>query len=352
MFVFIDRSGQCKLLEDVPDVFKIGHSSNITPRKQNTLFRDNFVAGRSLQGRASVIEPLLLVVPSNSQTPVTPNVDTPVTPGVDTPTVPNTDTPVPPVVDTPTIPEVDDPTPPQPPPTVVSFDFKAFTIDQSRPSVELSATSTAIDTSTPTFKVGSDLFDVANNSDSDFSQSIGGYSVSWGYWGEFTTSSVARNVTNSGGSSGLLWAAYEASDPTVVGSRTGSFSRFSNIADSLVSGTQGAVSNLQVQMDVNFDTGNVTNGALSANTPNDTWVAVFDGQIQSGDLDLQMNGASVIDSSPATPSPARDASGFIAGDFIGANVEAIIGAFGLSEDANPSNHIEGVFVVEEVGASQ
>ena len=100
-------------------------------------------------------------------------------------------------------------------------------------------------------------------------------------------------------------------------------------------------------MDINFDTGNVTNGALSANTPNDTWVAVFDGQIQAGDLDLQMNGASVIDSNPGTSSIPRDADGFIAGDFVGQNAEAIIGAFGLSENADPSNHIEGVFILEE-----
>ncbi|MEE9328296.1 MAG: hypothetical protein V3U71_13505 [Cocleimonas sp.] len=65
----------------------------------------------------------------------------------------------------------------------------------------------------------------------------------------------------------------------------GSFSRYENITDSLLSGSQGEVRNLPIQMDVNFDTGNVTNGALSANTSSDTWVVVFDGKIQSGDLD-------------------------------------------------------------------
>ncbi len=100
-------------------------------------------------------------------------------------------------------------------------------------------------------------------------------------------------------------------------------------------------------MDVNFDTGNVTNGAFSANTPNETWVAVFDGTIEAGDLDLQMNGASVIDSNPNTPSPAREANGFIAGDFVGNNAEAVLGAFGLSEDTNPDNHIEGVLLIEQ-----
>lgn len=97
-------------------------------------------------------------------------------------------------------------------------------------------------------------------------------------------------------------------------------------------------------MDVSFDTGNITNGALLANTPNEIWVGVFDGQIQAGDLNLQMNGASVINSNPNTP---RDTNGFIAGDFVGVNAEVIIGAFGLSEEVGSSNHIEGVFILED-----
>jgi len=225
--------------------------------------------------------------------------------------------------------------------------YKAFTIDQSQPSKELSATASAINTPTPTFSVGLNSLNVLNNSVTDYQQSVGGYAVSWGFWGEFSSSSSAQNIINPE-DDGLLWATYEATDPDIVSARTGSFARYESINDSLLSGSQGAVSNLAVQMDVNFDTGNVSNGALSANTPTDTWVAVFDGQIQAGDLDLQMNGASVIDSDPSTTSPPRDAGGFIAGDFVGTNAEAIIGAFGLSEDANAANHIEGVFVVEEL----
>ena len=175
-------------------------------------------------------------------------------------------------------------------------------IDQSNPAQELDSKASQLLTPTPTFTVGLNSLNVLNDSVSDYQQSVGGYPVSWGYWGEFSTSLSARNVANST-SSGLLWTTYEATDPDVVAARTGSFSRYETINDSLISGSQGAVSNLAVQMDVNFDTGNVTNGALSANTPNDTWVAVFDGQIQAGDLDLQMNGASVIDSNPATASP-------------------------------------------------
>lgn len=235
-----------------------------------------------------------------------------------------------------------------PVPSVPVFGFKAFTINQSKPSQEIGSRSTAIGAPEPTFKVGlNNLNNVDGGLVTDFQQSVGGFPVSWGYWGEFTTSDGKSSVSSEDSAlDGLIWASYESSDPSIVGARTGTFSRYGTITDSLLSGSS-AVSNLQVQMDMNFESGNVTNGALSANTTNDTWVAVFDGQISEGDLDLQLNGASVIDSDPSTSSPVRDASGFIAGDFVGNNAEAIIGAFGLSEDGNTSNHIEGVFIVED-----
>jgi len=68
-----------------------------------------------------------------------------------------------------------------------------------------------------------------------------------------------------------------------------------------------------------------------------------------GDLDLNLNGGSVINSDPANESPLRDLdeASFISGNFVRGNAEAIIGSFGLSEEnVNIPNHIEGVFIVE------
>ena len=303
MFIFIDHLGKCTGLNEVPDVFREGHSSNINIPESNNLLASSYVTGKLLLASPAAINPTIEVL-ANNQPPLAVN-------------------------------------------PVVTYDVNAFAIDQSRPSTELDAKASALNTATPTFKVGLNLLDnAAGGVVQNFQQSVGGYAVSWGYWGEFDSTLASRNVDNST-NRGLLWATYEASDPSVVSARTGSFSRYENISDSLLSASAGTANNLQVQMDINFESGAVSNGALSANTPNETWVAVFDGQITSGDLDLQMNGASVIDSDPNTPSPARDASGFIAGDFIGDNAEAILGAFGLSEDANPDNNIEGVFIVEE-----
>jgi len=224
---------------------------------------------------------------------------------------------------------------------------KALTVDQNNPSQNGKGAASALNSATPTFSVGNTVLNNANSSVSDFKQNIGGYPVSWGYWGETTRDSIngiAKNVAQSTGS-GLLWTTYESSSIDSVLARSGT-AQYNTVVDSLVSGSQGPVSNLAIQMDVNFDSGNVTNGALSANTSRDTWIGVFDGKVQNGDLSLQLNGASVIDSNPATASPARDASGFIDGDFVGDQAQGVVGAFGLSEDNNNANHVEGVFVVE------
>jgi len=286
MFVFIDRLGNCKGLRQVPKVFRTGHSSNISNPA-------NLNLSSLKKTRTAAFEPLLQTLPVTKK----------------------------------------------------SFNHNGLNIDLSRSSTEITSKASAIGTSTPTFKVGLDQYDLASGGRvSNFQQSVGGYKVSWGYWNQFSTSPAASQQNL--GRNGMIWAAYDPSDTSIVAARTGTL-RYDNVTDSLLSGSAGAVNNLQVQMDVNFESGNVTNGALSANTKSDTWVAVFDGKITAGDLDLQLNGASVIDSNPATPSPARDASGFIAGDFVGNNAEAIIGGFGLSEDNVESNHIEGTFIVEE-----
>ncbi len=349
MFIFIDRLGKCKGLLQVPEVFRAGHSSNISAVKASK--RSNFVAGVSgVLGKQLVIEPLVQGVPGKP--PVVPVVTTPpVTPPPVTPPVVTPPTVTPPVVTPPTVtPPVVIPPVTTTPPPVVTYDFNALNINQASPSSELDAKATALKVNSPTFKVGLNLFNLAaGGSITDYQESVGTFPVSWGYWNSVTSSS-GKNIAGSS-SNGLIWATYDPTDNGIVAARSGTFSRYGTITDSLVSGSAGLVSNLAIQMDVNFSDGVVTNGALSANTAHETWVAVFDGKILKGDLDLDLNGASVINSSPSATAGnlPRDASGFIAGDFVGDRAQAIVGGFGLSEDAKPSNHIEGVFLIKERG---
>jgi len=181
----------------------------------------------------------------------------------------------------------------------------------------------------------------ANSATTDFAQSIGGYDVSWGQWSSTTSSTNDRNTANE---DNMLWTVYETSPMDSVSTKTGTV-QYNQVVDSIMGSSQGNVTNLGVDMNVDFDSGNVSNGVLSANTNSDTWVGLFDGQIQNGDLELQMTDASVISANPSTIGSIRDATGSISGDFIGDQAEGVVGAFEISED-NTTNHIEGIFVVE------
>lgn len=303
MFVFMNKQGRCKGLQKIPPVFATGHSSNVSSRKSvNAKQKLSAGAKRSkLLGRRLDFEPMLQEAPSKALSI-----------------------------------------------KATTYDFDGFNVDQSQPSTEIASESSAIDSSTPIFKVGLDLFKVKEGGGTlNFQQSIGDLPVSWGYWESFSkTQALINDSSIISNQKGMIWTSYQKTDPNVVVARTGTFFRYEAITDSLLKSSAGSVKNLQVQMDVNFESGNVTNGALSANTSSETWVAVFDGEITSGDLDLQMNGASVVNSDPATSSSPRDASGFITGDFVGDSAKAIVGGFGLSEDKNTSNHIEGTFIVK------
>ncbi len=219
---------------------------------------------------------------------------------------------------------------------------KAMVINRATSSGVINASTTTTNTATPTFEVnGTVMNSNTHTAITDFTQSIEGYDVSWGSWAGYTSST---NGTNTQMDDVLLWTTYESSSADIVSAKTGTI-RYDNVVDSLSSGSQGGVSNLDVNMDVNFDSGAVSNGVLSANTSSDTWVGLFDGQVQNGDLNLQMNDARVLSSDPSAPILVRDASGSINGDFIGDQAQGVIGAFELSED-NSTNHIEGVFIVE------
>ncbi len=287
MFVFIDRLGKCKGLSQVPIIFTKGHSSDvasIASQKQNNIIaaavatqKQNNVTSNTLHSEPLVIQPLLQSVP----------------------------------------------------PLENLFKYSAYNINQNNPTEEVQATSTTFDSSKPIFNVGLGIIDSANGVVvNNFKQSVGGYDVSWGYWG--ATSQLPR---------GMTWATYRPTNFDQNVTRTGSFS-YGNVVDSLLSSSAGTGNTLQVNMDVNFDSATVTNGRLQVDNAAETWVAVFDGEVKEGDLNLHLNGASVISST------VKDAQGFITGDFIGKNADAIVGAFGLREVDNKANHVEGVFIVK------
>lgn len=188
--------------------------------------------------------------------------------------------------------------------------------------------------------------DVTANLDavSRFSQNIGGYPVGWGRWNSYSASPISGGVlTPTNDDNGLLWSTYQATSSDVVESRIGAV-RYDGVVDGLAQSSMGAVSNMAVQMDVDFNSGQISNGTISAQVPDYTWVGVFDGQVTDGKLGLSFNGGSLVNANSGINSHV---SGNIQGDFVGNNAKGITGGFNMVEDANNSHQIEGLFLIEE-----
>jgi len=178
---------------------------------------------------------------------------------------------------------------------------------------------------------------------SRFSQNIGGYPVGWGRWNSYSASPISGGVLAPvTDDNGLLWSTYQATDSDIVESRIGEV-RYDTAVDGLAQSSMGTVSNMAVQMDVDFTSGQISNGAISAQVPDHTWVGVFDGQISNGKLGLNFNGGSLVN---ANSDISSHVSGNIQGDFVGNNAEGITGGFNMVEDANNNNQIEGLFLIE------
>nr|CAA6821282.1 MAG: FecR family protein [uncultured Thiotrichaceae bacterium] len=205
---------------------------------------------------------------------------------------------------------------------------QANSITSSRPVIETSDNGTV---SSP------------NGTVTAFTQSVGGYQLSWGRWNDYALSPELDGLPSPvEDEDGLIWSVYQPSDTDVVTGRAGEV-RYDNMVDSLSQSTMGTVSNLAVQMDVNFNDGSVTNGTLSAQVPDHTWVAIFDGQVNNGQLDLDYNGGALAN---AQTGALTDASGQIIGDFVGDTAEAITGGFSMTDNIN-NNQINGTFLVEQ-----
>ena len=222
--------------------------------------------------------------------------------------------------------------------------FQALTVGQGNIAIATGRTN-SIERSTT-------VISTENNGDvttdigsvSSFSQNIGGYPVGWGRWNSYSASPISGGVlTPASDENGLLWSTYQATNSDVVESRIGEV-RYDSVVDGLAQSSMGAVSNIAVQMDVDFTSGQISNGAISAQVPDYTWVGVFDGKVTDGELGLSFNGGSLVNANSGISSHV---SGNIQGDFVGNNAEGITGGFNMIDNANNNNQIEGLFLIEE-----
>ena len=96
-------------------------------------------------------------------------------------------------------------------------------------------------------------------------------------------------------------------------------------------------------MDVNFDTGVISNGSLQVGVADQAWSVAFDGAINSGTVDLNAIGGQLID---VTGVISNQIDANLGGVFTGPGAEAFVGGFDLIDQLNQFNNVNGLFTIE------
>lgn len=192
---------------------------------------------------------------------------------------------------------------------------------------------------TPTLKLKNEYLSTTLNHVKQNEQPLNQFDVKWGRWDDYTAQS-GRPVPNE---QGLMWISYQGTPKTILEQRSGS-ANYNHILASSVQSSMGSVSQLKVGMNINFDSGKVTNGQISANVPDHTWQGQFDGQLSSGDLNLNFQGGQLTNN---TTHQSSQVNGSISGDFVGDNGQGIVGGFNMTDRNNAANNINGAFLIQQ-----
>ncbi len=132
--------------------------------------------------------------------------------------------------------------------------------------------------------------------------------------------------------------------PTPIANMTGSHNYRTGIASTFIGqGSGGGISNLSAGMDVNFDTGEISNGTLQVLAGNQVWSVDFDGLVQHGMVELNPLGGQLIDPTGVLSNQLEIDLG---GTFTGQHAEAFVGGFEMLDAINELNHVEGLFTLE------
>ena len=153
---------------------------------------------------------------------------------------------------------------------------------------------------------------------------------------------VTNAVSNQGSedTSFIAEQSYQGSSEQIpvadlIAARTGSY-QYSSLEQFSVQSTEGAVSDFQVSLTIDFDNGTVPQGELSFNDAGGEWFAAFNGVVNVDQLELGVNFASHGN---------ERAQGQIDTLFVN-GIDQILGQFVLSEIENPAVTAGGIFLIK------
>ena len=132
-------------------------------------------------------------------------------------------------------------------------------------------------------------------------------------------------------------------NPTPVANLKGIASYGSGLVSSFIgNGSAGEISSLLAAMDVNFDTGSITNGSLLVNVADQAWAIDFFGSVNVGVVGLGATAAQLRDS---TGLISTSINANLGGLFTGNAAETFVGGFDLQDLINPLNSVEGIYTI-------
>ena len=133
--------------------------------------------------------------------------------------------------------------------------------------------------------------------------------------------------------------------PTDIANLTGTGSYGSSAASAFIgSGSAGDVTQVVAGMNVDFNTGAISNGSLQVEVAGSkAWEIDFAGSIANGLVDLNSIAGTISDPGGLISS-SIDAN--LGGVFTGAGAEAFVGGFDLVDDLNRFNQVDGLYTVE------
>lgn len=194
-------------------------------------------------------------------------------------------------------------------------------------------------TGNPTLKVKNEYLNTTINHVKQNEQPLSQFDVQWGRWDDYTAKS-GKDVPNE---QGLMWISYQGTPKTILEQRSGS-ARYDHLLASSAQSSMGNVSHLKVGLSVDFNSGKVTNGQISADVPNHTWQGQFDGQLNAGDLSLNFQSGQLTNN---TTHQTSQVNGSISGDFVGNQGQGIVGGFNMTDKTNAANNINGAFLIQQ-----
>jgi hypothetical protein len=171
-------------------------------------------------------------------------------------------------------------------------------------------------------------------------------SIAWGAWDNPISENWVVVKQGDENLSTLSTQDYIATvNPTPFANMQGSANYGSGAASSFIgSGNAGDLSQVVAGMGVDFDTGAISDGKLMVEVGgSQVWNLDFEGSINGGAVELDMTAGQLSDFSGVI---SNSIEADLGGVFAGNNAEAFVGGFGLLDQINAVNQVNGIYTIE------